>query len=198
MKINVRVLIAVFMLVSIISLVSCGKDPATSSTTSTPAPAVCNQSCQDNYISSAVISLVTFLYNQNFAGETVGTKNKTVNCPHGGSVHITGTTAIDTSSNINTLHLTYDMTSCQYQASNYNLVFTGSIKEDGTFESLPGTFIAMTYSTSTGSLVNYSGSVSSAAPTQVSGDCAVTLSRSKAGSASERINGTICGRTVSY
>jgi hypothetical protein len=189
---------------ALFAMLSCGNPssstslPVTTSTTTTTTTATCNQNCQDNNTSSAAISLVTFLYNQNFAGSPVGSKNTTVTCPQGGAVQITGTTAISTSTNINTLHLTYSMTSCGYQTANYNLTFTGTIKEDGTFESLPGTFIAMTYASPTGGTLNYSGTVSSAAPTQVSGNCAASLSRNQAGSASETINGTLCGRSVSF
>jgi len=158
-----------------------------SSTTSPPPAPECNQSCQDEHVAYGLIDVFWFLWNQNIAGQTVGQKDLTVSGPQGGTVHITGTTAV-ANNGINTLHLVFDFTNCKGLKEKYNLTFNGIVNADGTFDD---TYTAISY---TSSQLDYTGTVGTDDwVTNVHGSCNVTINETKTS-----VSGTFCGRTFSY
>ena len=155
-------------------------------TTPTPPTYTCDQECQDGHVAYGFVDCFWFIWNQHIAGQPSGQKDLTVNGPHGGTIHIYGTTAVS-NNGINTVHLTYDMTNCKSMNQHYNLTFTGSMSCDGTFSS---SYTAMGYTCD--SLI-YSGTVCEKTNTQVSGFCPVTIAEETNG-----LSGTICGRSFAY
>ena len=73
-----------------------------------PVPTVISDSNFYLMMSNAITNCFLDVYNQNFAGKPTGKQNITVNGPMGGTVTITGTTAV-ASNGINTVDLLYDM-----------------------------------------------------------------------------------------
>jgi len=146
-------------------------------------PATCDQNCKDFNGALSVIDTVNFLYNQNFAGQPVGAKDITVNCSASGSTHITGTTAADNGTGINTLHLDFDMAACRRVGSNYDLTMTGLVANDGTFSS---DSTSMTYA---GSAIVLLGEVGGGVE-DLDETCDFAISRT-----TTSVTGTFCTRT---
>jgi len=165
---------------------NCNKDEDTS--TSTPAARVCDQACQDENLANGFIDTFWYIWNQNIAGQPAGTKDFTVNGPQGGTVHVTGSTAVSASTGINTLHLVIEMNFCKGIQDKYNLIFNGTVSADGTFST---THKAITYSCSQ---FGYDGTVGKDDwVTEVNGTCNITFNETV-----PSVSGTICGRTFSY
>ena len=61
-----------------------------------------------------IITGLVDIFNQNLAGTPTGTIDMTAAGPFGGTVHITGTTSYNQGNGIETVHLKYDMSNCQY------------------------------------------------------------------------------------
>jgi hypothetical protein len=153
---------------------------SSSSTSST-----CDQECIDSYTGFGVHEIVRFLYNQNFAGQPVGTQDTTAACALGGQAVITGTTGYDSVNAITSVDLTYAMQSCENSdGSSFDLTLTGSVVENGTFSD---STTALTFISS--SLVI----VGDANAETVSETCDVNVVRS-----GSSISGTICGRSFTY
>ncbi|GAB4286342.1 MAG: hypothetical protein Kow0098_01410 [Ignavibacteriaceae bacterium] len=173
----------VFTFIFSFTFFSCNKEEAT---TEPPAP-VCDQACQDEHVAFAVVDMFWFIWNQNIAGQQVGTKDFTVDGPQGGTVHVTGTTDYSTN-NINTLHLVLEMNNCKGVDEKYNLTFNCTITADGTFSLLHK---AITYSSGD---FQFSGTVGKDDwITNVSGNCSISINETLTS-----VAGTICGRTFSY
>lgn len=179
MKKALRLSLAIILLFSLI-IVSCQKDDPASPTT------LCNQECQDENSAYGLISMFWFIWNQNIAGQPAGNKDLTVNGPQGGTVHITGTTAV-ANNGINTVHLVFDMTSCKSSNEYYNLTFSGVMNADGTFSS---SHKAMAYN---GVQLTYTGTVGKNINAPVSGTCQFIVNESISG-----VSGSVCGRQFSY
>jgi hypothetical protein len=153
-----------------------------------PAAPVCDQTCQDENVAYGFVDVFWFLWNQNIAGQPAGAKDLTVNGPQGGNVHITGNTAVSSSTGINTLHLVFEFSNCKGIKDKYNLIFNGTMSADGTFST---THYALTYASNQ---LNYNGTVGKDDwVTQVDGSCTVTINQTLS-----TVTGTICGRTFSY
>lgn len=163
---------------------SCKKDE---NTTNAPQQPACNQACKDDNTAYGLIDVFWFIWNQNIAGQTVGTKDFTVAGPQGGTVHVTGPT--DHSNNgVNTLHLTLELTNCKGIKSKYNLTFNGTVTADGTFDN---TYKAITYASQQ---LDYVGTVGyDYWLTNVSGTCNITFNETQ-----NSVSGTFCDRTFSY
>ncbi len=175
-----------FVLSLIISFTfsNCNKDE--SSPSEPPAP-VCDQTCQDENLAYGMVDVFWFVWNQNIAGQPTGAKDITVEGPQGGTVHVTGTTAV-ASNGINTMHLVLEFNYCKGIKEKYNLMFNGTMGADGTFST---THYAITYSSQ---MLNYTGTVGKDNwVTQVDGGCTVTINQTL-----PSVSGTICGRTFSY
>jgi hypothetical protein len=165
------------------TLNNCNKEESSTN----PPARVCDQTCQDENLSYGFIDIFWYIWNQNIAGQTEGSKDFTVAGPQGGTVHVTGSTEVSTNS-INTLHLVIEMTNCKGIEDKYNLVFNGTIAADGTFST---THKAITYASQQ---LSYSGTVGKDDwITDVNGICSVTINESFSS-----VSGTICGRTFSY
>jgi len=175
-----------FLLISMLisfALYSCKEDE---NTTSPPVP-VCDQACQDEHTAYGYIQVFWYIWNQNIAGQPVGTKDFTVPGPQGGSVHVTGTT--DYASNgVNTLHLVLQMIGCKGMGEKYNLTFNGTITADGTFSLIHK---AITYASP---VFGYTGTVGKDDwVTDVDGNCGVIINE-----AFTSVSGTICSREFAY
>ncbi len=152
-----------------------------------PPARVCDQNCQDENLANGFIDIFWYIWNQNIAGQPVGSKDFTVTGPQGGTVHVTGSTDISTN-DINTLHLVIEMSNCKGVEDKYNLVFNGTIAADGTFSI---THKAITYASPQ---LSYSGTVGEDDwVTEVNGICSITFNETFSS-----VSGTICGRTFSY
>lgn len=114
---------------------------------------VLTQEKQDEYTAYGLVDMFWFIWNQNIAGQPVGTKDFTVDGPLGGTIHVTGYTEYSSSTEINTLHLVCEMTAFYGMRDEYDLQFTGTVNVDGTFSD---TYKAVTH---TSSSLSYSGSV---------------------------------------
>ncbi len=138
-----------------------------------------------------VLNTTNFIYNQNIANTTVGTKNLTVNCTESGTVVITGTTSVDSSSSTNKVDLTYVFTKCRYVLSDSDTTLDGTLKNTGNWKSGSSGFTAATMTSDKISIDGYG--MSGSTKTEVSKDCAATITVD--GSA---VSGTMCGETYSY
>lgn len=150
---------------------------------------ILTQEKQDEYTAYAIIDMFWFVWNQNIAGQTVGDKDFTVSGPLGGTVHVTGNTAIDQVNGINTLHLVCEYNECYGMQEVYDMHFTGTFNIDGTFSD---TYKAITH---TSSSVNYSGTVG---PEKYVTEVSSTGSVMNFSETKTIISGTIDGRTFSW
>lgn len=127
------------------SACSGGDDPAggTAGGSTAATDPVCDQTCQDYLVSLGLVDTVTLAYNQSIAGTPVGTEDVTAPCPLGGSVHITGTTNYSPDNGISNVDLTYAFENCKNSDSLYQLTFTGSVRQYGTFKN--DGYTALTY-----------------------------------------------------
>jgi hypothetical protein len=158
------------------------------STVDPPPSPTCDQACQDEHTAYGFIDVFWFVWNQNIAGQPAGGKDFTVSGPQGGTIHVTGNTAVSSSTGINTLHLVLEMNSCKGLKEKYNLTFNGSITADGTFST---THKAITYASQQ---LGFAGTVGKDDwVTNVNGTCNVTFNE-----AFSSVSGTTCGRTFSY
>lgn len=184
-------------------LAGCGDTSTSSSpdtTDNTPTPTTtCGTSCGDIGTTQALYRTVWFLWNNNIAGTATGSKDITASCPLGGTAHITGTTAADSSTGINTAHVTYTFSACGNSGTFYDVTLNGSLSQDGTFISSPY-FEAMTYSA--GGL-SFNGTARDAreslAQRKVAGVCDVSFSvQYYATSSTGTYAGALCGRSVNF
>jgi hypothetical protein len=178
---------SLFVLSIIVSFLfsSCKKED---STTSAPPAPVCDQGCQDEHLAYGIVDVFWFIWNQNIAGQPAGAKDFTVDGPQGGSVHVTGNTAVSVSTGINTMHLVLAYSNCKGIKETYNLIFSGSMAVDGTFSD---THKALTFSSGQ---LDYSGTVGKDDwVTPVDGSCPLTINQTVSS-----VTGTICGGTFSY
>lgn len=174
----------ILLFVSFIFLSGCNED---SSTVSPPPAPVCDQACQDEHVAYGLIDVFWFLWNQNIAGQPIGSKDLSVTGPQGGSVHITGTTAV-ANNGINTLQLVFDFTNCKGLKEKYNLTFNGIVNADGTFDD---TYIAISFNSPQ---LQFSGTVGTDNwVTNVNSLCESIINETKT-----TVSGTICDRTFSY
>ena len=167
------------------TLLNCDKDE---NSTNTPSVPVCDQECQDGYVAYGYIDMFWFVWNQNIAGQPAGNKDFTVTGPQGGSVHVTGSTQVSTSTGINTLHLVIVMTNCKGIEDKYNLTFNGTITADGTFST---THKAITYACP---VLGYIGTIGKDDwVTSVSGTCNAIINEGFS-----TVSGTMCERVFNY
>jgi hypothetical protein len=173
----------IFLIFSQLLFLSCEKK----NTPVTPEAPVCDQGCQDEHVSYGLVDVFWFLWNQNIAGSSEGQKDITVDGPQGGSVHITGNTAV-ANNGVNTLHLVFAFNNCKGLKDTYNLTFNGSVNADGTFDD---TYTAISF---TSSMLRYTGTVGKDNwITNVDGSCSTTINITKT-----TTSGNMCGRTFSY
>jgi hypothetical protein len=172
------------VLVSIVPLLFTDCETAVESTDA-GGTSSCEQSCQDFNSALAISRTIDFIYDQNLAGKPVGRHDLPISCPTGGNVHITGTTEFDSSHDLTTMHLVFDMASCRSVGSNYDVTMTGKLSADGTFGTNQ---TALTY---TGTMLGLSGTAGGGIA-KLADSCDVSITR-KVGSES----GALCGRTFS-
>lgn len=175
---NISRTILVFLFLTLIIYMSC-KDETSSPTYK------CDQSCQDENTAYGLVTVFTFIWNQNISGQPAGPKDFTVNGPQGGSIHVTGSTAF--SNGINTANLIFDFTDCKGGDENYSLTFNGVVSMDGTFNS---TYKAVTYASPS---LRYQGTVGKNANVPVNATCQITINETLS-----HLSGNICGRDFSY
>ena len=178
--------IALFWLFSVVlgfTLINCSEEK---STTDSPAR-TCDQACQDEHVAYGLVDIFWFIWNQNIAGQPVGTKDFTVPGPQGGTVHVTGTTEV-ANNDINTLHLSFELNNCKGIKEKYDLTFNGTYTADGTFST---THRAITYASQQ---LGFNGTVGTDDwVTNVNGFCEATINQTFTS-----VSGTICDRTFSY
>jgi hypothetical protein len=127
-------------------------------------------------------------YNSKIAGKAGGAQNQTGSCPGGGTAQITGTAGSDSSTQINTVNLTYNFSSCVFLNSMDLLAITitsGSINESGTFKS--SGFADETFS----GTIAYTGKAGDEKLSASS--CAVAITRKISGT-SYKLSGKLCDR----
>ena len=120
------------MTVALLTTGACSIDVGGEPSVESYTPPTCGQTCQDYLTGFGLDETVWLLYNQNVAGTSAGNVDVTTACPISGTAHITGTTAV-ASDGTNTVHLTFDLTSCKNISSTYSLTFQGPVTMDGTF-----------------------------------------------------------------
>jgi hypothetical protein len=153
----------------------------------------CGEACRDRYLAFGVLDSVGFLYNQNLAGQPTGGQDLQVDCSLGGTAHVTGSTAVDPGSEINTLDLRFDLAGCRHAGGGYRLGFTGVVDWKGTFR--PAGFTAMT---TTAEGLEFEGTVSESPAVDVGDTCDVHLLVQGDDFEEAEVDGEICGREVSY
>ena len=134
-----------------------------------------------------ILDTEIFLFDQNLVGQPTGAQDLTVDCPLGGTVHLTGTTTSDIQA---TVDLTYDFAGCASSGSGYDLALTGAVFLSGSFDST-GYKALSSISDSLGVI----GSVDSG---DVDDTCALAVTdRGESGQASV-VSGQWCGRDVEF
>jgi hypothetical protein len=147
----------------------------------------CDQQCLDSNVGLAIVGLVSNLYNQVIAGKPTGVQTATANCPLGGTAVITGSDSVDTSHDLTDVNLQYAMTGCEVLENGDTLTFSGTISEQGSFDSAS---LETVNFASTG--LEYSGTVGSV---NVSGPSSCAVHVNEDSNASVKVTGTMCGRT---
>lgn len=141
----------------------------------------------DALVVYGILDTEIFLFDQNLVGQPTGAQDLTVDCPLGGTVHITGTTTSDTQA---TVDLTYDFSGCANSGSGYDLALTGAVLLSGSFD---GTGYKALSSVSDSLAVI--GSVDAA---DVDDTCALAVTdRGSSGEASV-VSGQWCDRDVEF
>lgn len=174
--------ILIILFLSSVVYMSCKESTDTSTGNQTSS---CDQNCKDENTAYGVTHLFNFIWNQNIAGQPVGTKDFTVSGPQGGSIHVTGSTAF--ANNISTCHLIFDMTNSKSSDEHYNLTFTGVVSIDGTFST---NYTALGY---TSPALKFQGTVGKNVNAAVDATCAITINETTG-----HLAGTVCGRNFSY
>jgi hypothetical protein len=147
-----------------------------------------DQETQDAFVAYGFVNSYKFIWNQNIAGTPVGYKDITVPGPQGGTVHIFGTKGYSSSTGINTVDLTLEMTNCKNSNVSYELTFTGTMICSGSWSS---TYRAMGYSSDE---LSYLGTVDNENTCIEVGDVGpVSITETQNG-----LSGTICGRPFAY
>jgi len=170
--------------------------------TSSDTPSAYPQSILDADVVWATYSGVDDIYNQNLAGKPVGTQSlQGKSCPLGGTVNITGTTAVATDNGITSVDLQYEMTSCKMARTskdgNVTLVLTlsGTINDTGSFNSSTH-FDGENFQSSS---LSWTGTAhrSGYVDETINETCPFSASVSQSSSGGQT-SGSICGRTVSW
>jgi hypothetical protein len=151
----------------------------------------CGQTCQDYLSGLAVADSIWLLYNQNVAGKPAGSVDQAGSCPLGGTVHVTGTTAVN--AGVNTVHLVFDLAHCHNSASLYSLTFNGLVNVDGTFKGGADKFTAVTFSSATLAL---EGGLDFFDNPALDATCELAETQQGSGD-TEELNGRLCGREFS-
>lgn len=164
------------------------------------APPMLPQTVVDKDTAIAIVNGMADMYNQNLAGKATGSQNVMVNCPVGGTAHITGTTSYDSTHDITSVMLTVAMTGCKVSlvsaANGLSVALTlgGTITETGS------------WSSSNYESVNYQGSSlvmsgtdqrTGYAPATIGETCDVAITFDESGSSTSSVSGTVCGRPAS-
>lgn len=136
---------------------------------------------KEENVATAIVNSVIFLYNTHVAGTPSGAQNTMATCPLGGTVTITGTTAVGPEIQNNDLN--YSMTGCGVSGGSYTMTYTGAVDQDGTYNIIYDSNISTQYVS--GSLT-YSGD---AYGDSVSDTCTVSIVRYY----DDPLSGSICG-----
>ncbi len=163
------------------------------------APSMLSQANVDADTATTIVNGMADIYNQNLAGKPTGSVNVTVNCPVGGTAHITGTTSYDSTHGITSVMLTIAMTGCkmsEVSASsgvNVALSLDGSISETGSWNS--SNYASVNYQ-ATGVVMSGTDQRTGYAQATIGQTCDVALTFDESGS-TNTVSGTICGRPAS-
>jgi hypothetical protein len=188
-----RLSLAAAALLSPLALASCSGP----STPEPPPPAACAQDCQDAVVVRALRETIRIAFNLGLQGEPVGEQDKTLPCPEGGKVHITGTATTDASTGTNIIDLTYDFAGCRAiktlsgRDGTYDITWTGVVVESGKISNLSGSTTALVFSCD--SLVFTGNITDSAPPLAVEDACKLTLTQD-----GSTLSGTLCGRKTGF
>lgn len=168
-----------------------GSGSGGSGATSTYTPPRCDQTCQDYLVASGLDDTIWFLWNQKLAGHPSGTQDTSGSCPLGGTAHITGTDSVS-SNGITTATMTFALAGCAHSASWYDLVFTGSVTMDGSFDGSTN-YAAVTFDapglTTSGALEYFDNP-------SVTETCDVAFAQQGIGDGGS-LDGRVCGRSFS-
>jgi hypothetical protein len=145
----------------------------------------------DLYVAMSFIDAFWFIWNQNIAGTTSGSKDFTVAGPNGGSVHVTGSAGANSSTGINTLDLTLVMTGYAKLTSIGDIPFTGTINCKGSFRNKDDDSDYKTISFTSDS-ISYTGTVGPF-DTEVQDNGTLGISETE-----NSLCGKICGRDFTY
>ena len=146
-----------------------------------------SETSSDATVVYGLLDSLVFLYDQNLIGRPVGGQDSTDDCPLGGTVHITGTTAESESAVID---LVFDMAACANTGSDYDLAFTGAVAWAGSFK--PTGYKALS---ATADPLRAEGE---AAGLDVDESCALAVTdRGEDGEVSS-VSGEWCGRDVAF
>lgn len=198
------------MLIALFFIASCGSGGGTTSTTSTDTDTdtdtTTNEYPQNTLYSDilwATYGGIWDIWNQNIAGTYFGSRDETVNCPLGGTVHITGTSSYSSSTEIVTIDLNYDMTDCIFtkvwSSLTVSLTLTGTINFSGGFRSDTSSFgyWESTNIQSTALAISGTAQRSSYDDATINNTCDLNGSKS-ASSDSSTYTGIVCGESVSW
>ena len=143
----------------------------------------CDQACIDGTVVFATwLSVDGTLYNKQVVGH--GLPRTAVPCPGGGSVDISGSAFNVGGTNM--LDLTYDLAACRFSEPGWDLAYTGTLKESGSFNNET----KVTNLTYVSASLDWTGTIGySSNRYPASGkSCAVRLSKT------DIVKGSLCGR----
>lgn len=156
----------------------------------------CTQTCRDYLTGHGLDDTILLLYNQNVTGTPVGEKDLNGACPLGGSVHITGTTAV-TDDGTSTVHLTFDLQACENASSLYSLAFDGSVNLDGTFNNGSSGAHKFSALTLTSTALQISGVIKYLDEPTIDATSQVSVTQQQSGDSDTALDGEIDGRQFS-
>ena len=145
------------------------------------------ESSPDASVVYGVLDTLVFLYDQNLIGRPTGGQDASAECPLGGTVHITGTTA-ETDSAV--IDLVFDMAGCANSGTGYNLAFTGIVGWSGSFRS--------TGYKALGATADPLEAVGDAGGEAVDASCALAVTDRGEDGATSTVSGEWGGRSVAF
>ncbi len=181
---------AMFMTV----ILSCYVDPTATTSTGSSQSGKCTYTDEltKNDLTWGIMDAVKDIYNQNVAFQS-SIVNKTVNCPVGGTVKITGTATSNSGST--TVNLKYEMAGCKVMSVSSDkslqtsLTMNGTINEKGFWNS---TSKSLSYSAAP---LSYAGTLTrtNCGTVTINETCEVNISKTDSGT-----TGYLCGSAFTW
>jgi hypothetical protein len=157
-------------------------------------PKPCDATCADSTALLAMRLTLKVMFNLTVQGNSVGMQDATKACPLGGTAHVFGTATSNAVQGATNVDLTYVLDHCGYiqidpdPTQNFQMAFTGTVKETGTLSATSTSTTAIELSSDA---LTFSGTVYDPAVDYEQDGCALAL-----GQSGNRLAGMMCGRVA--